>query len=1112
MKENNYQILIKKLDEFIRKYYTNRLVRGTIYTTAILMASYLLLTILEYYNHFSVAVRTIIFYSFILLALSVFVSMILYPAIKLFRLGNSLSYEQASSIIGKHFSNIQDKLSNILQLKKQSDDLNSSLIVASINQKIAELKPIPFTEAIDIGKNKKYLKYLAIPLMILLALLLFAPGVLKDGTNRLVAHTTEFVPLAPFNFIIENEKLKGLRNEDYELQVKIEGDELPGEVYIELGKESFLMKKKTVNEFSFVFNNLQENTDFRLLASGYYSKFFELKALPKPVLTNFAIHADYPAYTGKPDEDIENFGDIKVPQGTQLQWVFHTDYTKDLQFIYQDSTYNLSQSSEDVYRFSKRIMRGARYGIAAKNDFVKHSDTIFYELTVVPDLFPNIEVKKKEDSLATQRTYFKGFIQDDYGFSRLIFQYQKFGADGSASKPVREELAIDRKRNQNEFFHIWDLNRYPILAAGEYVEFFFEVWDNDAVNGSKYSRSKKMSLKAPSLDELAQIEKKTNKEIEGKLSESIAMIKEIKSEMDALKKDLLQKKELGWQEKKRLEELLEKQRKVQKTIENIQKRNAEMNQKESSLSEVNEEILKKQKLLEEMFEKMMTDEMKKLMEEMQKLMEELNKDQLKDAIEKMSLSNEDLEKELDRNLEIFKQLEFEQKVNETKEKLDELRQEQEDLAKKTQNKAAKTDSLKKEQEKLNKEFDEIRKDLDELKKQNKALEQPNDMPETEKLEEETAEEMQKSSEQLEQKEKSKASESQEGAKKKMDELSQKLSDLQMNMSAGANVENMEDLRALLENLIQLSFDQEDLMKKLEKTDRNNPTYVKLMQEQKKLKDDSKMIEDSLFALSKRVIEIQPTVNREINLINNNMGKALEEMGERRTAAASSRQQLAMTSINNLALLLDQALQQMQMQMQMAGKGSCKKPGGKGSPSLSDIKKMQQQLSEQLQKMKDAMQGGKKPGAKEGSKSGQGGTSKQLAELAAKQAAIRRKLEQMQEQLGKGSGGGGNLEKLSKMMEETEKDIVNKNITPETIERQKKILTRLLESEKAEKERERDNKRESREVTEENYRNQNIFFEYNKEKEKETELLKTVPPGFNIFYKNKVSDYLNQVKK
>jgi hypothetical protein len=92
------------------------------------------------------------------------------------------------------------------------------------------------------------------------------------------------------------------------------------------------------------------------------------------------------------------------------------------------------------------------------------------------------------------------------------------------------------------------------------------------------------------------------------------------------------------------------------------------------------------------------------------------------------------------------------------------------------------------------------------------------------------------------------------------------------------------------------------------------------------------------------------------------------------------------------------------------------------------------------------------------------------------------------------------------MEETETDLVNKIISDETIKRQKEILTRLLESEKAEKERDWDEKRESNEAKNEIYSNPAKFFEYNRIKIKELELLKTVPPSLKPFYKNKVNEY------
>ena len=101
--------------------------------------------------------------------------------------------------------------------------------------------------------------------------------------------------------------------------------------------------------------------------------------------------------------------------------------------------------------------------------------------------------------------------------------------------------------------------------------------------------------------------------------------------------------------------------------------------------------------------------------------------------------------------------------------------------------------------------------------------------------------------------------------KKMDQLSEQLSQMQQQMSAESNAENLEDLRALLENIIQLSFDQEEVMEKINKTSSNDPRYVTLAQQQKKLKDDSKIVEDSLFALSKRIqkLEAARTINQEM---------------------------------------------------------------------------------------------------------------------------------------------------------------------------------------------------------------------------------------------------------
>ena len=311
------------------------------------------------------------------------------------------------------------------------------------------------------------------------------------------------------------------------------------------------------------------------------------------------------------------------------------------------------------------------------------------------------------------------------------------------------------------------------------------------------------------------------------------------------------------------------------------------------------------------------------------------------------------------------------------------------------------------------------------------------------------------------------------------------------------------------------------MNDLQATAVRDPHLVDIGRQQKKLRDDAKLVEDSLFALSKRVPQLQAMVNREMNLVNDNMDQALSHLAEARAndrerPLAADRQQRAMTSLNNLALMLDEALQQMQQQASgMPGKGSCKKPGGAGSSSgdskkMQKIKSQQEALSKQLEAMKKALEKGKKPGEKPGEKNPGGmgpGMSQQLAQLAAQQAALRQEMQRMAQELNKdGSGSGNGLQKLAEQMEQNEKDIVNKNITPETMRRQQDIMTRLLEHEKAERERELDQKRTSNEGIDRAPPDPARYFEYQRRKAREAELLRTVPPGLKPYYRDRVNSY------
>lgn len=213
----------------------------------------------------------------------------------------------------------------------------------------------------------------------------------------------------------------------------------------------------------------------------------------------------------------------------------------------------------------------------------------------------------------------------------------------------------------------------------------------------------------------------------------------------------------------------------------------------------------------------------------------------------------------------------------------------------------------------------------------------------------------------------------------------------------------------------------------------------------------------------------------------------------------------MMGFNNLALLLDEVMKQMQQQMAKSqpGSGNCEKPGGSGAkPSLEQLRKMQEQMG------KD-MEGGKKPGKKgEDGDGGLGGSkAKQIAKQAAQQAAIRRKIQGMADELSGGkSGSAKKLQEIADDMEKIEEDLVNKRPLPEIKKRQQEVLTRLLEAEKADLERELDKEREAKSAKSQRTLVNEQREEYLREKLRESEIIKSYPSGLKPYYKNKTDTY------
>jgi len=1101
----NYGYLIQKIDGFIRKYYLNKVIKGSILVASMLFAAYILVTLAEYYGHFDPLVRTILFYTFIAGNLFILSTYIILPLLAYFKLGKTISHEQASAIIGSHFHPVKDKLLNTLQLKRLSD-LNPdqrSLIEASIDQKIAELRPVPFSSAIHIRDNRRYIKYALAPMAIIIFVFFSAPSIFSESTKRLLYHNKRFIKKAPFSFVILNKDLSAVQGDDYTLMVKLTGNEVPSELYLEDGANTFKLEKENTVRFNYTFKNLQKSKQIRLTGAGFGSETYVLEVKEKPTLLNFDVFLEYPAYLKKTNETLENSGDLSVPQGTRILWKLKAQNSDQINIKMNNRSFLIKRSEENgPFKFSFRAMENMNYSIRPLSKNVSGSDSVSYQLRVIPDLMPMIDVTERPDSVNSKMLYFVGQVNDDHGFSKLNFKYRvlKPDAENQAKLSVKT-IGFDKNSMQSNFFHIWNVNEAD-AEAGDQIEYYFEIYDNDGVNGPKASRSATKTFKMPSEREVEKQLDASAQQIKEKMEQAIRQSAQVEKEAKRLNQDLLNKKSLSYDEKKQIENLLQKQKELEELVKDIQKENKQNLFEQQENNQQNDKILEKQKQIEDLFNNVLDEKTREILKNIEKLLEQNNKNLTQEELSKMQLDNKSLQKELDRILELYKQLEFDQKLNESIEKLNELANKQEDMSEKSVQKNADPEKLKKDQNVLQKDFRELKEDLKELEQKNEELEQKNDFEDPKKEQEQIEQQQEQSSENLEKKDLKKAAANQKKAASQMRQVSAKLKSMQEEGEESENEINTKNLREILDNLLKTSFDQEKIMQTVRGINSSDPGYVLQNQKQKDIQDNLKMIEDSLYSLSKKVPQIQSVVNKEIQTINVNVSKAIENLGDRRTAEANRNQQFAMTSINNLAVMLSEALEQLQ-QAQQNGKAGGK---GKKKQSLSQLSKMQEALNKNMQKAREQMeqQGQQMPGQR-GKQAP--GMSEQLAKMARDQQMIRQAMQQINRTDNKdGKGGLGNLDKLMKEMEQTETDLVNKKIQQETLNRQQEILTKLLEADKAEREREQDQQRESKQGIAPAPNYNIILQEYQKIKQKETDLLKTVPPSLNSFYKIKVGDY------
>ncbi len=1145
MSSANDEILCR-LNELIKKYFRIRMVQGIILCLAILSVSFVILSLMNYFAIMPGWFRMSMFYGFILLALITLTYYVLLPAFHYNDVGKRLSWFDAARLVGLKFGDQSyDYLLSYLELndranKYVSDDLRR----AGLNQKKNFLLAVPIPSAVEwnniIPVIKKYSPLLLLPFLIWL----FWPNTLTTGSKRWIQYNKPTHELFPFRLIPSKNSLVALASSQHSIIVHALGTAIPEDLIIFLNDNEFKMSKIDDQTFLYVIPNIEKNVTFSLKTGSYRSENYIVEVIRKPFWEYFYAEISYPSYLKKKNEIFNAQGDFQLPQGSIITWKLKPRFSGNAGMMMNDSVVFFKDNT--LNSFSHRCMSNFSYTLFLKNPHPEfnQTDSLAYSVRVIPDQYPEIVADfSTPDSTEPTRIIAKGHIKDDYGFSSFRIQGTLHFTD-STGKAVKQNtvitLPLDRSNVFQPFNFEFDFSQLP-LKPGSRFEYVLEITDNDGVNGPKTSRSIQGIIKKPDLNEMKEQHQKNNENIKSELEKSLEKSKELQKNIQDLVKKLQGKKNPEYDDMKKLKELQKMQESLKENIEQLKQIQQKNTQLQQEISPEENRILEKQLELQKLFDEMLNPELKKLMDELQKLQNEfLQKNELMQKLEEMKMSTKELEKELDRNLELFKQLEWQQKMWENIDKLEELKNKENALKEKLENTDKKDKDafreLSKQQEEINKEWEKLKEAIQENEKKNKELEEPNNTPDLKENMEKIDKSLQESKQSLDNQNKQNAGKSQDNAQKQMQEMLDKMNQAMNEMEQQQEEENVQTLRQILDNLMHVSFEQEKMITDLPKTKTESPRYTEIMRNQRQLKDDMKIIEDSLFALAKRSPQISNLVHKEITNIQYQMEKSQKGLVDRATAEAAIRMQGALTSINNLALLLNESMEQMMQQMKNnmqsnCSGGKCKKPksgNGKsnsnnGSTQLPNLRKLQEQLNKRIEDMKKELEKGNKPGGEKqgnqpGNKNGNNGkpgllnmpgSSAEFAKMAAEQEMIRRQLMQILDKLkNKGQQPGGNI---SDLMEQTERELLNKQINPETIRRQQEILTRLLESEKAEREREQDEKRESREGKDVKNGTLPPEIQYKRQMEMEKMNYFTLPPDYTPYYKTKTFEYLNGIK-
>lgn len=1089
----NFNILVHKLNAFRIKYYSFKLLKGIILTFFFLLALFTVFSVVEYFVYLSSEIRFFLFFGFVFFGGLLILQFVAVPLLKLLHILKPIDIKTSSVIIQKHFTDIKDKLLNIIELAEINDPYYSNeIVLASIDQKIRELSVFDFKQAIQYRNLRMISIYFLTSLFISFVVFLANKSIFTTAPQRIIHYNTQFIKPAPFEFQLLNSELKAKKGDPFKIKMEVSGDELPQIAYINVEGNNYLMRNNTAGVFEFEIASVINPVNFYFTDLKYKSETYFLQLLPKPGINRFDVTVTPPSYTGLPVLEHENIGDLQVPHGTNIKWNFKGIDIDTLYLAFSDSVTIGAEKTVSGFEVKNRFFKASDYHVFIKNDLTDPELALSYSIDVLPDLYPEIKVTQVQDSLRMTRFFFKGTIGDDYGFSALNFHYNVNNSDSAIAIPFVKNI------NDQDFYFSFDFAE--IASQSGLISYYFSVTDNDVPGNFKTTTSDNFVFNLPNQEEIAANDKEQFKKIEEMLQQSEQLTREIKDDLENLQLKNMDTNVSDWEKSQMVNQILSKQSELEKLYDRIKQDNEKLNNYLNSFNPQNEEIRKKQQQIEELLDEVFTDELKKLLEEFQKLAEEFDDKKLNQLTEQMNFTYEDLQKQLDRNLEMLRKMKVEQKLQNVIDEINKIAAEEEKMAEDV-SKKSNFEDIQEQLEKHKKDFENLQNELNDALQLNQELEKPLNYDDFSEEFEDIEKSMGNSQNELQKNNRKKSGSSLKETSEKMKNTAFAMQQMLNSNTMQQNMENIQNLRQILSNLVYLSFEQENVLNGLAEVNAIDPLLNELNLQQRRIKDQSQIVKDSLYALAKRTPQINSLVNNELITMELNLDKTLDEMTEGLYPNARVSQQFVITASNNLALMLNEALENLEKQMANAQPGDqqCENPG-QGQSGMNMLKQESESIKQQLQQMIKQMKNGSPQNM-----------NQQLGQSLMQHEMMQQMLREIMNNGSVGSGARKALQEIDNILEQNRKQLMNKNVNAQMIQRQNLITRRLLEAEKAELEREFEDERESRSA-EDFQSNPAQFFEYQIRDNSTLEYLNRNSHKLNNFYNKKYKQYLNNMQQ